>query len=487
VTDSVTEDASDSLWTLKAFVEAVEGRVIGTPPPAILNISIDSRTASPGDAFFAIKGDVHDGHAFVGAALERNVALAVVAEDKLVELPEAGRYVVVDDVLRALERLGIAARARTKARIAAITGSVGKTSTKEALAAVLGRQGRVHYSPASFNNQWGVPLTLARMPAAVDFGVFEIGMNHAGEITPLVKMVRPHVAVVTTVAPVHLEFFESVEAIARAKGEIFSGLEPDGLALINGDITETGVLVELARASGATNIVCFGEAEDYPSHIAQLVLRPEISCARGSILGTNLTWKIGAPGRHMAINSLAVLSAAVAMGADLALAALTLGDLTAPKGRGLQHRLEVGDGEATLIDESYNANPTSMRAAIELLSQAVVGLRGRRIAVLGDMLELGETATALHAALAEPLRRAAIDKVYCAGPLMRSLWQVLPSDQRGAWAETAQELNPILIRAIGAGDAVMIKGSYGSRMGPLVEAIRAKFRVVETPADLLDS
>ena len=224
----------------------------------------------------------------------------------------------------------------------------------------------MHYSPASFNNHWGVPLTLARMPEDVDFGVFEIGMNHAGEITPLVKMVRPHVAVITTVAPVHLEFFASVEDIARAKAEIFVGVEPGGAAVINGDIPEVNLLAAMAEAAGIANVIRFGEATECLSAIHQLILRSDISCLRGLILGADLTWKVGAPGRHMAMNSVAVLTAAVLVGADLAIAALTIGELTAPKGRGLQHRLEVGDGEATLIDESYNANPASMRAAIEL-------------------------------------------------------------------------------------------------------------------------
>jgi UDP-N-acetylmuramoyl-tripeptide--D-alanyl-D-alanine ligase len=478
---------TDALWTLDELVDACQGRVVGTPPSLVMNISIDSRTASPGDAFFAIKGDVHDGHAFVSGALDRGIAVAVVAEDKLDELPTDGRYVVVDDVLPALERLGQAARARTSARIVAITGSVGKTSTKEALAAVLARQGRVHYSPASFNNHWGVPLTLSRMPVDVDFGVFEIGMNHAGEITPLVKMVRPHVAVVTTVAPVHLEFFDSVASIARAKGEIFLGVEPGGAAIINGDIPESDLLWELAGAAGIANIIRFGETTGCLSAIHQLIIRSDMSCLRGLILGADLTWKVGAPGRHMAMNSLAVLTAAVLVGADLAIAALTIGELTAPKGRGLQHRLEIGDGEATLIDESYNANPASMRAAIELLGQSHVGFRGKRIAVLGDMLELGETGEALHLALAAPLNRAGVDKVYCSGHLMRSLWLTLPPEQQGAWAETAEELKPLLLRAIGPGDTVMVKGSLGSRMGPLVEAMRSKFRAVDHPIDLTES
>ena len=378
------------LWTLEALVAATGGRIVGTPAGEIMGISIDSRTIRPGEAFFAIKGDVHDGHGFVAKALAAEAGLAVVAEEKLGELPADGRYVVVADVLEALCDLGRAARARVAARIVAITGSVGKTSTKEALAHVLGRQGKVHYSPASFNNHWGVPLTLARMPADVAFGVFEIGMNHAGEITPLTRMVRPNVAIVTTVAPVHLEFFESVDAIGRAKAEIFLGLEPGGAAVINGEIAQTGLLIAAAEAVGA-EIVTFGEAAGLTSHIDQLVLRADGSVARGVILDHAVTWKIGVPGRHMAINSLAVLSAAQLVGTDLARAAMDLADLSATQGRGAQHVLTVDDGEATLIDESYNANPASMRAAIYLLGQTPVGLRGRRIAVLGVMLELGET------------------------------------------------------------------------------------------------
>lgn len=478
---------TDALWTLDAFVAAVNGRVVGRPPYLIRNISIDSRTTVPGDAFFAIKGDVHDGHTFVERAFERDVAFAVVAEEKLAGLPNDGRYVVVDDVLKALERLGRAARARTRAKIVAITGSVGKTSTKEMLAQVLGAQGSVHYSPASFNNHWGVPLTLSRLPKDVDYGVFEIGMNHAGEIEALVDMVKPHVAVVTTVGPVHLEHFDSVAGIARAKGEIFSGVVKGGAAILNGDIPETPILVKCAEKAGIKTIVRFGEAGGDQSRIEALILNADMSCARGKVMGQPLTWKVGAPGKHMAMNSLAVLSAAVLLGADLARAALTLGSANAVKGRGLQHRIEIGDGEARLIDESYNANPSSMRAAIELLGQIEVGLRGRRIAVLGDMLELGELGPKLHADLAQPLKSANIDRVYCSGTQMRSLWQALPNEMRGAWAETSAELLPIVLKAIGPGDAIMVKGSNGSRMGPIVDAITQKFRTVTNPVDLTEA
>jgi UDP-N-acetylmuramoyl-tripeptide--D-alanyl-D-alanine ligase len=478
---------TQSLWALDALVAAMGGRIVGAPASEITGISIDSRTIEASEAFFAIKGDVHDGHRFVDKALERGAALAVVAEEKLADLPPDGRYVVVSDVLEALVRLGEAARERTSARIIAVTGSVGKTSTKEALRHVLARQGRVHASAASFNNHWGVPLTLARMPADSAYGVFEIGMNHAHEITPLTRMVRPHVAVVTTIAPVHLEFFASVADIARAKGEIFLGVEPGGAAVINGDIPEADILEAAAREAGVERIVRFGEGAGNAAQLKQLILRPDGTVAHGVILGERVTWKIGAPGRHMAVNSLAVLAAASLAGADLALAALALADLAAAKGRGAQHVLEIGHDSFTLIDESYNANPASMRAAIELLGQTPVGLRGRRIAVLGDMLELGEAGPQLHAALRDPLSRAGIDKVYCSGPLMRSLWHALSPDQRGAYAETSAELAPIVLSGVGPGDAVMVKGSNGSRMAPLVEALKQKYRAIEHSVEELEA
>jgi UDP-N-acetylmuramoyl-tripeptide--D-alanyl-D-alanine ligase len=465
---------SDPLWTLEALAAATAGRVVGSPAPALTGISIDTRTIAPGEAFFAIKGDVHDGHAFVEKALAAGAALAVVSEAKLADLPPDGRYVAVDDVLDALVRLGIAARARSRARIVAVTGSVGKTSTKEALRLVLSRQGKTHASVASFNNHWGVPLTLARMPADADYAVFEIGMNHAGEITPLTRMVRPHVAVVTTVAAVHLEFFASVDDIGRAKAEIFLGLEPGGAAVVNGDIAQTPILVEAARKVGA-RVVRFGESAGEEVRLVTLVPGEEGSTVRAEVLGHPLMFKIGAPGRHMAVNALAVLAAATLLGADLARAAMALAEVAPPKGRGARMTIRVGSGEATLIDESYNANPASMRAALDLLGQASVGLRGRRLAVLGDMLELGDTAPALHADLAAAVIAANVDKVLCCGPLMRSLWQALPTDLRGAYAENSRALEPLLLAEVGPGDAVMIKGSLGSRMGPLVEALKSRY------------
>ncbi|WP_407050323.1 UDP-N-acetylmuramoylalanyl-D-glutamyl-2,6-diaminopimelate--D-alanyl-D-alanine ligase [Methyloraptor flagellatus] len=463
------------LWTLTDFVAACEGWTVGAVPDRIDGISIDSRSLGAGDAFFAIQGEARDGHEFVAAALGNGAALAVVSEEKFPGCPVDGRYVVVDDVFDALRRLARAARARSRARIVAVTGSVGKTSTKEALRVALSTSGKVHASVASYNNHWGVPLTLARMPADADFGVFEIGMNHAGEIRPLTKMVRPHVAIVTKVAPVHLEHFDSVESIARAKAEIFEGLEPGGAAIINGDIPYTPILTAAAYRTGAGRIIRFGEGADNEVRLQAVSLHPDCSTARATVLGHPVTFKVGAPGRHVVLNSLAVLAAVDLLGGDLARAAMALGEVAAPKGRGARHTLHLPHGEATLIDESYNANPASMRAAIAVLGQSAVGFRGRRIAVLGDMLELGDKGEELHADLAGPLTAAGIDRIYLAGPLMHALWVELPCDRQGAWAPTAKDLEATLIASIQPGDAVMVKGSNGSRMGSLVEALKARF------------
>jgi UDP-N-acetylmuramoyl-tripeptide--D-alanyl-D-alanine ligase len=462
------------LWTLDAFLTATGGRAVNVAPDAITGISIDTRSIGPGEAFFAIQGEARDGHGFVDAAFAAGAAFAVVRADRLADLPAQGRYVAVEDPFRALEDLGRAARARSNARIVGVTGSVGKTSTKEALRHLFAAQGKTHAAVASFNNHLGVPLTLARMPADCAYAVFEIGMNHAGEITPLTRMVRPHVAIVTTVAPVHLEFFPNVDGIAHAKAEIFEGLEPGGAAIINGDIDQTGILIAAARARDA-RIIVFGEKDGADSHVQACALQPDSSTVQASILGTPVTYKLGAPGRHLVVNSLAVLSAAVLAGADLARAALSLADLGAPKGRGERVNLALTRGVATLIDESYNANPASMRAALALLHQAQVGLRGRRIAVLGDMLELGPDGPTLHADLVTPIREAQVDRVYCAGPLMRNLWQVLPVDIRALHADAARDLEATLLADVQPGDAIMVKGSLGSRTGQLVEALKKRY------------
>jgi UDP-N-acetylmuramoyl-tripeptide--D-alanyl-D-alanine ligase len=463
------------LWTSAAMAEAMHAAQRGALPKDITGISIDSRTLTQGEAYFAIKGDVHDGHDFVEAALKNGAALAVVAKAHADKFAADARLLVVDDVLAGLVDLGRASRARLGGQVIAVTGSVGKTSTKEALRAVLGAQGETHASVASFNNHWGVPLTLARCPASSRFAIFEIGMNHAGEIEPLVKMVRPHVAIITTVEPVHLEFFSGIEAIADAKAEIFSGVEPGGTAVLNRDNAQFARLSKSAEASKIARIISFGSDEKADARLIDVSLHPACSTLRADILGQDITYKIGMPGRHMVMNSLAVLAAASLAGADLALSALALAQLAPATGRGVRHQLDLTDGSATLIDESYNANPASMAAAITVLGQATIGPRGRRIAVLGDMLELGVGGPDLHRGLNEAIKANGIDAVFCCGPLMRNLWEALPSTKKGGYADNSAALEPQIISAIGAGDTVMVKGSLGSRMKLIVTALQKRF------------
>jgi UDP-N-acetylmuramoyl-tripeptide--D-alanyl-D-alanine ligase len=463
--------ANAPLWTSEAMAAAMAAEARGDLPEAVSGVSIDTRTLQPGEAFFAIQGENRDGHDFVPAAIERGAGVAVVARQVASNMPGHWPLLIVPDVLDALVALGTASRARSSARVVAVTGSVGKTGTKEALRLALSAEGETHASAASYNNHWGVPLSLARMPGGARIGVFEIGMNHAGEITPLTRLVRPHVAIVTTIEPVHLEYFGSLDAIADAKAEIFLGVEPGGAALLNRDNAQFAQLRRAAEAAGVGRVVTFGEYAEADARLLKLSLHPDCSTVEASILGTPVAYKLGAPGRHIVMNSLAVLGASVLMGADLALAALALARLEPPVGRGARVTLAMPDGQALLIDESYNANPASMRAALALLGNAPVGPRGRRIAVLGDMLELGTDGPALHRALATPIDENDVDLVFCAGPLMHALWKALPSERRGAYAETAAGLESSVLAAVRAGDALMVKGSLGSRMGPLVKAL----------------
>jgi UDP-N-acetylmuramoyl-tripeptide--D-alanyl-D-alanine ligase len=403
----------------------------------------------------------------------------VVAEGKL---PALGRLtapmIVVPDVLAALEKAGAAARARTQAKIIAVTGSVGKTTTKEALRHVLSSVGKVHASDKSFNNHWGVPLTLARMPEDCDYAVFEVGMNHPGEIRPLVKLVRPHVAIVTLIAPAHLGHFKNLDEIARAKAEIFEGIEPDGYALINRDDERWKLLEKLARNAGVAHIVGFGE--NARAHFK--LMRHELFADRSTIAvkigGKEITAEIGAPGRHIVQNALAVLGAARLVGADLGKAAAALGSLTAESGRGKRHTLQHPGGPFVLIDESYNANPVSMKAAIDLLAATPISGKGRRVAVLGDMLELGSHSAKLHAALAEPIAGAGIDLVLMGGPDMKALAEALPDAIPSEYRASADELRPVVFEKIRPGDVVMVKSSKGIGFARLVDAMIKQF-----PAD----
>jgi UDP-N-acetylmuramoyl-tripeptide--D-alanyl-D-alanine ligase len=457
------------------MADAMRATIQGALPEGVTGLSIDSRTVAPGEAYFAIKGDVHDGHDFVAAALKAGAALAVVELAQREKFAADAPLLVVDDVLAGLVDLARASRARLSAQVIAVTGSVGKTSTKEALRHVLGAQGETHASAASFNNHWGVPLSLARCPATSRFAIFEIGMNHSGEIEPLVRLVRPHVAIITTVEPVHLEFFAGIEAIADAKAEIFEGVEPGGAVVLNRDNPQFARLQRRAGKLGISRIVSFGADAKSEARLIDVSLHATCSAVHADILGQNVTYKLGVPGRHMAMNSLAVLSAAALAGADLALAALALSQLEPTAGRGVRRVLELASGEATLIDESYNANPASMAAALNVLGQAAVGPHGRRIAMLGDMLELGPTGPALHHGLIDAIKANHIDLVYCCGPLMRNLWDALSTGKRGGYAESAAALEAQAVSAIRAGDAVMIKGSLGSKMKTIVNALEKRF------------
>jgi UDP-N-acetylmuramoyl-tripeptide--D-alanyl-D-alanine ligase len=463
-----------ALWTLDTMAAAMKAERAGTLPAEVQGISIDSRSISKGEAFFAILGENRDGHDFVEAAFKSGAGLAVVAHAQVSRFADAP-LLVVEDVLVALRDLAGAARVRFAGKVIAVTGSVGKTGTKEALRLALAGDGETHASAASYNNHWGVPLSLARCPQNAKYAVFEIGMNHAGEIAPLTKLVRPNVAIITAVEPVHLEYFGSLEKIADAKAEIFLGLTPGGAAVLNRDNSQYARLEASAKAAGVSRIVTFGKHADADAKLLRVSLQTDSSTVEARILGENVTYKLGAPGHHVVLNSLAVLAAVALAGADLALSALALANLKPTAGRGARARLRVPGGSALLIDESYNANPASMAAAIALLGQAPVEKSGRRIAVLGDMLELGLTGPELHRALAGPLAAAGVDLVFCSGPLMRALWEALPSSRRGGYAETAAALEPAVLDAIRDGDAVMVKGSLGSKMGPIVKAMERQF------------
>ena len=476
------------LWTPAALEAATGGRLIGAPR-AVTGASIDTRSLEPGDLFFAIRGEARDGHDFVRAALEKGAGAAVVAETRAKEFEGAGPVLAVpgegdDPVLDAMRRLGLAARARTGAAIVAVTGSVGKTGTKEALRHVLSAQGATHASVASYNNHWGVPLTLTRMPEDTRFGVFEIGMNHGAEILPLTAMVRPDVALITTVEPVHIEHFRSLSAIADAKGEIFSGLKPGGVAVINRDNPNYERLLAHAQASRAGRVITFGEhaAADVCAH--RILTRPDVSVVDATVMGVPVTYQLGTPGRHVAMNSLGVLACIHALGADLARAALSLASLKPPVGRGERTALRIEDGEAFLVDESYNANPASIRAALATLAGIDTGPKGRRIAVLGDMKELGAAGEALHRELADAVAANGIDRVFAVGPLMAHLFEALPMPVRGTAGLTAEDVTDAVLATLRPGDAVMVKGSNSMRMVRIVEAVKARYAVAPDPREV---
>jgi UDP-N-acetylmuramoyl-tripeptide--D-alanyl-D-alanine ligase len=452
-----------TLWTATEAAAATNGRAIGDW--TVNGVSIDTRTIEADDLFVALKA-ARDGHEFVAQALEKGAGAALVSHIPN-GLPGDAPLLLVDDVQAALEDLGRAARARTDARVVAVTGSVGKTSTKEMLAAMLGGQGKTHASVASYNNHWGVPLTLARMPRDTEFAVIEIGMNHPGEIAPLAKQARPHVAMVTTVAAAHLEAFESVTAIAREKASIFEGLEPGGVAVVNADIDDAQVLRDAADAAQAETLSFGTKAREY--HLLSVGLEGDLTTSHAQIDGQEITFEIQSAGAHFAMNGLGALAAARALGADLHASIEGLGTWTPFKGRGVRETLAVPGGSIELLDDSYNANPTSMAAALAVLAAA----KGpRRIAFVGDMKELGPQADALHAGLADLDAMNTIAQVHCIGPLMQALHDALPKGKRGAWTEASAEMAAKLPELIQTGDIVLAKGSLSMGLARVVDGLR---------------
>ncbi|WP_339862134.1 UDP-N-acetylmuramoyl-tripeptide--D-alanyl-D-alanine ligase [Thalassospira alkalitolerans] len=468
------------LWTAKDAEKATGGKA--TDNWQASGVSIDSRKATKGDLFIALKGPNFDGHKFAQTALESGCAAAMVSDPK--SLSDGAPSLVVEDTLDAMVRLGLAGRERSNAKIIAITGSVGKTGTKEALKYVLNEQGETHASPASFNNHWGVPMSLATLAPSAQYGVFEIGMNHPGEISPLVKMVRPSVALITNVVGAHTEFFKDEAEIATAKSEIFDGVDPDGTVILNRDNLHYFALARRAKELGIKNIKCFGTdaMADYRLFEANIVANG--SAVRARVGGRDIEYFIGCPGEHWVLNSLAVLACVDAIGGDVLRAAQDLADFTPPAGRGETHILPVpsGDGTYTLIDDAYNANPTSMMAGLSVLSQSKPDGAGRKIAVLGDMRELGDDAVKLHADLHHPLTALGIERVYTVGPLMAALKDTLPGDLHAGHFETAEDAIAPISSAIQAGDVVLIKGSLGIYVSKIVLALKSSGDVASEPA-----
>jgi UDP-N-acetylmuramoyl-tripeptide--D-alanyl-D-alanine ligase len=465
---------ADMLWTSDEIVQATGGKLVGQPFTAA-GVSIDTRSIERGDLFVAL-GGVRDGHAFVDQARGKGAVGALASQ------PVLGSAVMVDDTLQALERLGAAARDRApKARRGAVTGSVGKTSVTQAIMAGLKLAGRAHASVKSYNNHIGVPLTLARMPADTERAVFEIGMNHADEIRPLTRMVRPHAAVVTTVGPVHTENFANGETgVAHAKAEVFEGLQPGGVAVLNADDRWFGLLKAEAEKVGA-QVRTFGRAEGCDARLIDFQ-GPSLGKDGGHAVvqarfhGKGLDFPILQTGVHWGLNSMAVLLMLEALDVDLGDGLAALGAFEPLEGRGAETVVNLAKGGFTLIDESFNANPVSMASAIATLGARKMDSGrggGRKIVALTDMLELGPQAPAYHAALAEPLSDARVDLVFASGPLMKSLWDALPSTRRGGYAETAAELAPRVARTAEPGDVVMVKGSKGSEAGLIAQVLRS--------------
>lgn len=458
-----------TLWNAQDITKATGGQCAGTWQAS--DVSIDSRTVKQGDLFVALKGPQFDGHDFLKAAIEKGASGILVS--RMVDGVAQEKCVVVPDVFEALIKLGRAGRARTQAKTMAVTGSAGKTGCKEALRQVLNEQAETFANEGSFNNHWGVPLSLSRLPPSAQYGVFEIGMNHVGELGPLSRQVQPHFALITNIAAVHIGNFANLDEIAGAKAEIFEGVLPDGHAILNADNPYFDFLDARARKQGIKNIHGFGQAKSLAAQLLNFTLGPDSSTVQANILGRTLSYTVGAPGEHWVINSLAVLLTAALAGADVKRAADTLSALSLAQGRGVPERIERANGYFTLIDESYNASPVATDMAIKVLGRKNVEQDGRRILALGDMRELGEHGRDLHVGLVSSIIGADISRVYCCGELMKHLFDALPPEKRGEWRFSAAELAPVVAAAVQTHDIITIKGSKSMAMYKVVDALRA--------------
>jgi UDP-N-acetylmuramoyl-tripeptide--D-alanyl-D-alanine ligase len=458
----------ESLWTSDEAIKATAGN--SNNAWNATGVSIDSRTIEPGDLFVPISGPNFDGHNFISQAFRQGAAASISSND-IKAISKDIPLLFVNDTFKALNDLGCAARNRSEAKVIAVTGSVGKTGVKEALGRLLSDQGKTAYSQGSFNNHFGVPLSLARLAKDAEYAVFELGMNHSGELTQLSEMTRPAVAIITTVELAHAEFFSSVDDIANAKAEIFMGLEEGGTAILNQDNKYFNLLRESARVAGADKIIGFGSHDDAEFKLVNFIQNAEGSLVEVLFDDCCLTYNLSMPGRHWVQNSLSVLAAVYAVGADVFEAARSFAEVKQPVGRGQRHSIPIRDGHFEIIDDSYNASPTSMEAALEVLACSEPGPLGRRISALGDMKELGVNSTDLHRALAPLVSAARVEFVFAVGPEMKRMCEDLSGKIEVIHTDRSDDIIKYLLCEIQPGDVILVKGSKGSRMGTVVDAL----------------
>lgn len=462
------------LWTAEEAVLATGGYTTVTWQAT--GVAIDSRNVTNGDLFIALSGPHYDGHDFVASALE-NGATAAVVERLPARAKTSSRLLLVKNTRVALHALAYRALARSKATVLAVTGSVGKTSTKEMLKLALKQSGSVHANDGNLNNYLGVPLTLARMPTSTRFVILEMGMSQAGELALLSLFARPDVAIITTVEAVHLAFFGSTLAIADAKSEVFLGMsqKQGGVAILNRDNPHFGRLLQHATAAGVPYIYSFGSHQESTMRLLDYTIIEEGTVVKARILQRDITYLLGIHGHHAALNSLAVLATVKAVGARTQPAIDAMVNMRALAGHGAHQRLTLrrDGGNIVVIDESYNASPAAVIAALAVLGARQLGPGGRRIAVLGDMLELGVDGIVLHTMLVSTLYKSDVDLVFTTGPLMKHLYEALPLEKRGGHAATSTELAEQVVTAVRSGDIVLVKGSSNNKMNTIVTALQA--------------